>query len=119
MVSVTYTSLHNFINVDATDITAAKTEDLIDVAIDLLNAHNAELDNLSGAAGSKTVTVSSAGRGSILNLAAMLYRFKYVNPQQANLGPIGVGSTGTSQDDIDRAARRYGRLLVSRSFERT
>jgi len=119
MVSVTYQDLHDLINVTTSDITAAKTEDLIDHAIDLLNAHGVGLSNMAGSAGSKTVTLTSAQRGAILNLARMIYRHDYVNPQQASLGPISVGATGTAEPDIDLAAKRYGRLLVTRSILRT
>lgn len=120
MVTVTYVSLNNFLGGLAVGtLPAARSEDLIDTAIDLLNSHNAGLDNMSGSEGSQTVTLTSAARGAVLNLAAMLYRFKYTNPQQTTMGPMGVGSTGTTQDDIDRAARRYGRLLVARSILRT
>lgn len=118
MVTVTYTSLHNFLNLSTGDITAAKTEDLIDTAIDLLNANGAELDNMSGSAGSKTVTLTSAARGAVLNLAAMLYRHRYVDPEQMTVGGITVGSSGTTEQDIERTADIYGRLLMPRKFER-
>jgi hypothetical protein len=116
MVSFDHDDLQNFLGVlTDTDLPPARAEELIDYAIDMLNAHGADLSNMSGSAATKTVSMDGKERGVVLNLAAMLYRHRYVNPQQANLGPVGVGATGTTEQDIDRAAREGGLALKNPS----
>lgn len=74
MVVLTYSDVHHVMQLTVSDLTAVNTEYLIDLAIDLLNLYGAaDLTNLAGVAGAKTVTVTSAQRGAILLVVRALY----------------------------------------------
>jgi len=120
MVSVEHGDLQNLLGAlsDAT-LPPARAENLIDQAIDMLNMHGLSISNMSGSEGSKTVTLTSGQRGAVLELGAMIYRHRYTNPQQASIGPLSVGGTGTTEEHLDYAAKRYARQLMSRTILRT
>ena len=65
----------------------------LDAAINLLNTFGAEIDNLTGGAGAKTGTYTSAQAGAIMTLTQKIYAKHYKNADQtssANLGPAGM-----------------------------
>ena len=100
MVSVTASTFKDLIN--NTTITDSATEKIIDQAADSLNMYLEEdnqISNMSGTAGTKTVSVTSAQRGALMNMAREVYSVLYKNPSgmtSSNLGPAGV-SFGTSR----------------------
>lgn len=70
MASVTAT---DWINVMNLDITETQGEYILDTAIDLLNIYDVQLSNMSGTAGSKTVTLTSKERGGVFLIARIIY----------------------------------------------
>lgn len=72
MASVTGQDLINAMNLPST-VTATKAEYILDLAIDLLNVFDADLSNMSGSAGSKTVTLTSKQRGGVFAFARIVY----------------------------------------------
>jgi len=117
LTTINATLLQTLFNND--DITATKAETVIDQAIDLLNVFDAGLDNLTGAAGSKTGTYTSTQKGAIMTLAQQIYSKQYVNPAETssvNIGPLGTSYGGSSE--LLRTARVLAGQLVGRSFDR-
>ena len=75
-------------------ITATNAEIIIDQSINLLNVYGAEIDNLTGTAGTKTGDYTSAQAGAIMTIAQKVYAKHYVNASQtanSTLGPAGIG----------------------------
>lgn len=115
-----------FTNINAT-YTATKWEACIDQAIDKINgyARTALMTNMTGAAGSKTVTVTSMQAGFIRDLAAAIY----ANMQNAGAASksLGVGpfnessssNTSTGATQVDDMAKAAASCLTTRSFRRT
>ena len=66
-------SASDFTTIMNITISAEHAEAILDGAIDLLNVFDAQLSNLSGDAGSKTVTVTSKQRGGVFVIARMIY----------------------------------------------
>ena len=93
MASVSYSDLHNDLNLTTSDITAVLTENLLDRAIDYLNLAGKgrlSVSNMAGVAGSKTVTLTSPQRAAVLLIAGELYRRRYLNPSGAIASGIGI-----------------------------
>ena len=67
-------------------------EALIDAAIDTLNLFGAAIDNLSGVAGEKTVTVTSKERGAVLQSARAVYYGFYVGIESGGMSDVSVSS---------------------------
>lgn len=98
-------------------ITATNAEYLIDLAIDMLNLHGADLGNMTGTAGSKTWSGESKEKGAVMLVARAIYHgfFKGIEP-------VGVeGVSVTTYDllgntvilrSIQMAARRLTELEV-------
>ena len=77
-------------------ISVTNAEICLDGGIDLLNTFGAGLDNLTGAAGSKTGTYTSKQAGAIMVMAQQIYSKHYKNASgtsNATLGPAGIGYT--------------------------
>jgi hypothetical protein len=125
MVSVAYTDFHNVMNLSTTGnnaITAVNTENLLDYAIDLLNIYsNSGISNMSGAAGSKTVTLTSAQRGAVFMVGRALYYSSYRNqvtvatPAGVGLAPVAILENPTFERLLYKAAS----MLVDYSIVRT
>ena len=91
MVSVSYTDVHTPMNLTVNDISATNTEILMDVAIDSLNLEgDLSLDNMSGAAGSKTVTLTQRQRAAVLFTTRAIYYGWYKNIDTASVGGVVV-----------------------------
>jgi hypothetical protein len=108
MVTYTYSTLQSIINIDTDDVTAANTENMIDQAIHLLNlagAHVAndrsvsytDITNLSGTAGSKTVTLTSAQSGAVTEVAKAIYYKDYREQIPVTLGELGAQVAATPE----------------------
>ena len=75
------------------DISAANAETIIDGSINLLNTFGADIDNLTGDAGTKTGDYTSAQAGAIMALAQQIFAKHYTNASQTSsttLGPAGL-----------------------------
>ena len=123
-VTLTYATVQTLVN--DTGIAAASAEELLDMGIDALNAEGLTLDNMSGAAGSKTLTVDSKYAGAIKQCAIAAY-IQYYKNAGASSSSIGLGqlsessssSTGGSTGDLQGLAKALARSLKGRSFQRT
>lgn len=75
MVIITSTTLGDLMNLTL-NFSWEKAERIIDLAIDMLNLYGAELPNMSGVSGSKTVEVTSPQKAAIMLVArAIFYSF--------------------------------------------
>jgi hypothetical protein len=74
----------------------ATVEDLVDAVIDELNLQGCSLSNMSGSAGSKTITLTSAQKGAVRRIFRVIYSswHKHADNQtQATTGAISAGFT--------------------------
>jgi hypothetical protein len=114
-----------FTNIDSA-FTATKWEACIDQAIDKINgyARTTLMSNMTGAAGSKTVTVTSMQAGFVRSIAIAIYantKNAGASSKSQNLGQIGESSsssTGGTSDNPDEIAKEAAYNLTSRSFRR-
>jgi len=100
--SYTYTLLTDVMNLTigaADDITAINAEKLIDLAIDMLNLFGAELDNMSGTAGTKTISLESSEHGAVALVVRAVYYGFYKNLDQAGApGGFSISSQDLLKD---------------------
>lgn len=116
MVDITYSTLHTLLHL-STEVTAATTEAIIDQAINLLNLHsNVTIANMSGVAGSKTVSVTSKQAGAIMEVAKAIYYRSYLSQLSSATG--GMTGSPAGIDDPDRVAWRMGAYINSYEFKR-
>ena len=80
------------------DVSAETLETIIDLAIDALNLFGADLGNLTGTAGAKSLSCSSAEKGAILIVARAVYYSFYKNVQGASIGGITVTANDLMKD---------------------
>jgi len=120
MVSVSYSDFNDVMNL-ADSPSATVQEKLIDVAIDTVNlVGNLSISNMSGTAGSKTVTLTQKERAAVLGLTRYIYYgwYRNINPQSA--GDVGVTPANLMENpEAMRTVRLYASMLQSRSFTRT
>lgn len=120
MVSVTASTFTNIMPEDDY-LTATIAEYIIDRAIDLLNLYGGideDMSNMSGAAGSMTLTVEGYERGAIIMVARPIYYafFKGQIGTSAGMGPL---SSSDSQDlmanpEVRAMIKEAGELLAAR-----
>jgi hypothetical protein len=84
IVAATLQTLLNALQVSATNM-----ENLIDLAVDLLNLEGADLPNMSGTAGSKTLSVESTEKAAIFLAARAIY---HSDPTQFSLAEMNINS---------------------------
>ena len=121
MVSVTYADVHNVLNLSTTELSAANTENLIDFAVDVLNLlGNVALDNMSGTAGSKTLTLTQIQRAGMLIAVRAVYYGFWKDIETASVGGMSISPENVFDNpEVMRTLRFAARQLQSRSFERT
>jgi hypothetical protein len=88
MVTITHDSLTSIL--DDTTIAAATTEEIIDLAIDTLNLFGADLPNMSGVAGTKTLGLESKEKGAVLLVARKIYYGFYKGAVNVGIGGLSV-----------------------------
>lgn len=93
MASVTASDWRNVMNL--TSLSDTNAEYILDQAIDELNIYGANLDNMAGGAGSKTVTLTSKQRGAVFAVARMIYESYY-----KGLSNVNVGSMALTKPDL-------------------
>ncbi len=101
MTSYTYTMMTDVMNLTvgaSDDITAVNAEKLIDLAINCLNLFGAELDNMAGTAGSKTVSLESKEHAAVLLVARAIYYSFYKDLDSASLGGLTVSTNDLLKD---------------------
>ncbi len=87
MVNVTATDFKSLIN-DA-GLSDANAELLIDQAVNRLNIYGADLPNMTGTAGTKTLSCESNQAGAIYEAARLVYH-GYYKGQEAGIGISGL-----------------------------
>jgi len=120
MVSVTASTLSNILP-DDSDLTATIAEYIIDQSIDLLNLFSGtdeDLDNMSGTAGSMTVTVDGYERGAINMVARIIYYsfFKGQIGASSGLGPASETDTADllANPVVLKVVERASQLMATR-----
>lgn len=117
MGSVTGALLINLLHLP-TDFDDATVENVVDEAINLLNlfGDGLELPNLSGTAGSKTVTLTSPQQGAVIMVARTLFSEYYENDDGTwNLGGVSLGSANLlGNTEIMKSLKEAARLLYKR-----
>jgi hypothetical protein len=115
MVTITYASLQTLVK--DTTITAATCEAIIDHAIDKINGYGADLPNMGGTSGSKTLTVESRVAGFVMSVAVAIYQKDYKS-SGAQSSSYGIGSLSKSQSastgsgsEIEELAKAAGAYL--------
>jgi hypothetical protein len=93
MTTITYANLQTILNIT---LTAATCEVIIDHAVNLLNAYGADLPNMTGAAGSKTLSCESREAGAIMEVACSVYNSKYLTSGGSS-SSLSIGSLSQSQ----------------------
>lgn len=118
MPSVSYSDFHNVMNLTTGEISAIRTENLLDWAIDLINLFaNQSISNMNGvnSPGSKTVTLTSAQRGAVFLVArALYYEYRLNVIEGPGLRPVDPLGNSTVMASIQLAAKR----LQPKKFER-
>jgi hypothetical protein len=120
MVSVDYSDVHNAMNLSTGDITIVQTENLIDHVIDTMNLFgDLSIANMSGAAGSKTVTLTQRERACMLLIARVFYYSFYQSIEGAQVGEVAIGAADLmSNPQTMRTVRSAIRVLRTHSFLR-
>lgn len=88
MVTLDHDSLTTLLN--DTVIVAATAEEVIDLAIDTLNLFGADLPNMTGTAGTKTVSLESKEKGAVLMVARKIYYGFYKGATNVSIGGLSV-----------------------------
>ena len=117
MATVTATEFKTLI--DDTALADATAEIIIDQAINCLNRFGAELSNLGGTAGSKTVSVESKQKGAIYDVARVVYYGFYKGVEAVGIGGLTVTTADLMSNPailemIKEAARQLTEMDVSR-----
>lgn len=101
MTSYTHTMLTDVMNLEVgvlKDITAPNAEKIIDLAVDALVLFGAELDNMAGTAGAKTISLEQKQHAAVLIVARAIYLGFYKDLDTANLGPLSVTTADVMRD---------------------
>lgn len=109
MASVTGEDWRNVMNLPT--MSDEDAEYILDLSIDTLNLYGASLSNMSGAAGSKTVTLTSKERGGVFSVARIVYEDFYLRSDSVSVGGASVSTTDllgtpTIEAAIQRIASR-------------
>lgn len=93
MVSLTAATVKLILNDSA--ISDTDMEILMDVAVDLLNLYGAEISNMTGAAGTKTVSVESKQKGALMIATRAIYYGFWKGIEN-----VGISSLSVSVSDV-------------------
>jgi len=108
-----------------TSTAAATIENVIDQSKNLLNAYGASISASTGAAGSKTWTVTDAEKGAVLSVGMEFYQYLKTSGASAmsvNVSGLGYSSstsTGGGMGRVQEVAKGLANQLAGRSFLRT
>lgn len=118
MATITADEFQVIMNKTDSDISNTNAEYIIDLAIDLLNTYGADLPNMGGTAGSKTVSVESRQKGAVMLVARAVYYGFYKGVEAVGVGGLAVAvadvlGNATVVAAIKDAARQLVELDVS------
>jgi len=112
MVSVTASTLDGLLHLSG-GVDDQDLEAIIDESIDLLNLHGADLSNMTGTAGSKTVNLDTKEKGAVLLVARAVYYGFYKGLESSSVGGLTVGSPDLmSNPNVIRTVKEAARLLT-------
>jgi hypothetical protein len=80
---------------DPTDLSDANAENIFDAAANTYNIFGCDVPIMTGAAGSKIVTYTSAQKGAVFQGARIIYASFYKNASNTNKGVSTVSLTST------------------------
>lgn len=114
MADITYATLQALLNITTA---AATCEEIIDHAVNLLNAYGADLPNMTGTAGSKTLSVESREKGAVMEVACAVYNSKYVtsggSSRSYSVGSMSQSnSANTGASAPEDVAKELARQLI-------
>ena len=112
MVNVTASDLNALLNLSG-GVSDTNLEIIIDEAIDLLNLHGADLANMTGTAGSKTVGLEGKERGAVFMVARAVYYSFCKGVDQTSVGGMVVSSPDLmSNPNVLRTVKEAARKLT-------
>jgi len=112
MVNVTASDLDALLNL-ASAVSDTNLEIIIDQAIDLLNLYGADLANMTGTAGSKSVGLESKERGAVFHVARAVYYSFYKGVDSATVAALAVSSPDLmSNPNVLRTVREAAHHLT-------
>ena len=112
MVNIAASDLDALLNL-ASAVTDTNLEIIIDQAIDLLNLYGADLANMTGTAGSKTVGLESKERGAVFAVARAVYYSFYKGVTQVGVGALAVSTPDLmSNPNVLRTVREAAHKLT-------
>jgi hypothetical protein len=108
-------------NLTVNDVTAANTENLLDLAIDTINLYgNQSISNMTGAAGSKTASLTQREKSAVFILARALYHSFYRDTEPTTVGGLSITPTEAySNFNVQAVIKHVARQLTTRSILRT
>lgn len=111
MVTITASDTY-FTNIDST-YAASKWEACIDQAVDKINGYARDdiLPNMSGTAGSKTLTVTSGQAGFIREVAVAIYTKNKTGGLKTSSTNMGVINVSSNIDDLEALAKTAAATL--------
>jgi len=119
MVSVSATDLRTVMNLPDT-ITDTIIETILDLAVDTLNLFGAELSNMTGAEGSKTVTLTSKEKGAVF-IAARAIKYGFYDPiaggavESLSVSVSDLASNSVVMNTIKEAAQKLKEVEQKKS----
>ena len=95
MATITYVDLHDLLHITVADISAINAEKIIDLAVDCLNLYGADLPNMTGTAGAKSLSLESKEKGAVFMVVRAVYYGFY-----KGLDVVGISSLSASSPDV-------------------
>lgn len=113
MATVTYADLHALLNITASDISPVNAEKVIDLAIDCLNLYGADLPNMTGTAGAKSLSLESREKGAVFLTARAIYYGMFKGPTSVSISSISATSSDVlSNSAITRVIEKAAECLT-------
>ena len=118
MANLTAAEVKAVMDLDDDDITDTNMEKLIDLAINTLNMYGADLSNMSGTAGTKTVGLESTEAGAVYTAVRAVYYGYHKGLESVGAAGLTVSSPDLASNPavlnvIKEAARQIAELDVS------
>lgn len=112
MVSITASTLDTLLNLNS-GVTNATLEEIIDTAIDLLNLYGrADLPNMGGTSGSKTVSLESNEAGAVKLVARAIYYGFYKGLENVTVSGLSVTTNDLlGNSEVMKSVKEAARLL--------
>ena len=110
MVTLDATSLSNLVD---TSLAAATAENIIDAAINRIAGYGYTIVNLTGTAGTKTLTVTQAELGWVQSVAVAIYAREYKNSGSTSQSVSANGlSSSSSMNRLRSVYRQTGPWIL-------